>query len=106
MEGRIKAILAEYRTRLEEVLGEALASVIVYGSRARGDAEQDADVDVLCVMNGRFDYGDLIEKTSAATAEISLKYGVTLSRTFVSHEDMETRDIPFLMNVRREGVAV
>lgn len=106
MEREINAILKEYKERLSEVLSDKLESVILYGSRARGDAEEDADIDVLCVMRGPFDYGDLIERTSEATAEISLKYGVTLSRTFAQQPDVNTRNIPFLMNIRREGVAV
>lgn len=99
----IEAILAEYRARLFEVLGDALESVVLYGSRARGDAEEGSDIDVLCVMKGPFDYSDLLDRTSEATAEISIKYDVVLSRAFVTRDDYRFRQTPFLMNVRREG---
>lgn len=99
-------ILAEYRMRLEEVLGDSLNSVILYGSQARADATLDSDVDVLCVMNEPVDYGELIKKTSYVTAELSLKYDVVLSRSFVSVQDYHARQRTFLMNVRREGVPV
>ena len=68
MEDRFCEILAEYRTRLADVLGERLESLVLYGSRARGDAEDDSDIDVLCVMKEPFDHGDLIERTSEANA--------------------------------------
>ena len=68
MENRFRDILAEYRTRLMDVLGERLESIVLYGSRARGDAEDDSDIDVLCVMKEPFDHGDLIERTSEANA--------------------------------------
>ena len=103
---RLRRILKEYRTRLEETLGENLDSIVLYGSQARGDAEEGSDIDVLCVMKKSFDYGELILRTSEITAEISLKYDVVLSRSFARLEDYETRQTPFLMNVRREGVAV
>ena len=106
MEHRFREILAEYRTRLVDVLGESLESLVLYGSRARGDAEDGSDIDVLCVMKAPFDHGDLIERTSEANAEISLKYDVVLSRTFVTSREFATRNTPFLMNVRREGIVL
>ena len=98
-------IVGEYRALLTEILNEALESVVLYGSQARGDAEVGSDIDVLCVMRGLFDYGDLIMRTSDAAAQVSLKYDVVISTAFVSSEDYRTRNTPFLMNVRREGVA-
>lgn len=99
-------IVGEYRARLAEVLGEDLESVVLYGSQARGDDEEGSDIDVLCVMRAPFDYGDLVERTSDAAAQLSLKYDVVISTAFVSSEDYRKRNTPFLMNVRREGVAV
>ena len=100
-QNRIQEILAEYRIRLAEALGENLKSVVLYGSQARGDAEDGSDIDLLCVMKDSFDYGDLIERTSEATSEISLKYDVVLSRTFVTTRDYESRNTPFLMRLPR-----
>ncbi len=105
-QGRLKRILKEYRTGLKKVLGQDLDSIVLYGSQARGDAVEGSDIDVLCVMKRPFDYGELILRTSEITAELSLKYDVVLSRSFARLEDYKTRQTPFLMNVRREGVAV
>ncbi|MBS3933552.1 MAG: nucleotidyltransferase domain-containing protein [Truepera sp.] len=106
MNSQIQQILAEYRARLATLLGDNLESVVLYGSRARGDAEEGSDIDVLCVMRRPFDYGEMIERTSEATAEISLKYDVVISRAFVTRDDYRFRKTPFLTNVRREGVAL
>jgi predicted nucleotidyltransferase len=102
----VKEILTEYRRRLEEILGDDLDSVILYGSQARADAVEGSDIDVLCVMKRPFDYGELIRKTSEVTAELSLKHDVVISRAFARLDDYLTRQTPFLMNVRREGVRV
>jgi len=56
-------------------------------------------------MSGPFDYGALIRRTAEAAAEVSLKYDVVISTAFVTADDDRTRNTPFLMNVRREGVA-
>jgi len=103
---RLRQILKEYRARLQEVLGDDLNSMVLYGFQARGEAVAGSDIDVLCVMKKPFDYGELILRTSEITAEISLKHDVVLSRSFARLEDYKTRQTPFLMNVRREGVAI
>jgi predicted nucleotidyltransferase len=103
---QLRRILKEYRAALEEVLGDDLHSTILYGSQARGDAVEGSDIDLLCVMRRPFDYGEMILRTSNITAEISLKYDVVLSRSFARLEAFKTRQTPFFMNVRREGVAV
>jgi len=103
---RLRQMLMEYRARLQEVLGDDPNSMVLYGSQARGEAVEGSDIDVLCVMKKPFDYGELILRTSEITAEISLKYDVVLSRSFARLEDYKTRQTPFLMNVRREGVAI
>jgi uncharacterized protein len=102
----LKQILNEYRQRLSETLEDDLDSVLLYGSQARGEASAGSDVDVLCIMKKSFDYGDLISRTSLATAEISLKHDVVISRVFVTRDAYTSADSPFLMNVRKEQVAV
>jgi uncharacterized protein len=104
--GNVRRIAAEYRARLSDVLGPELESVLLYGSQARKEAGDDSDIDVLCVMRGAFDYGELIERTSHAAAQLSLKYDVVISTAFVNAEDYRRRDTPFLMKVRRESVIV
>ena len=103
---KLKHILNEYCQRLSEILGDDLDSVLLYGSQARCEASAGSDVDVLCIMKKSFDYGDLISRTSLATAEISLEHDIVISRVFVTREAYTSQDSPFLMNVRKEQVAV
>lgn len=98
--------LDEYKKRLEQALGDRLTQVFLYGSRSMGTHHPHSDIDVLCVLRGPFDYGRMIEETSEITSEISLKHDVVLSRTFVSEQDYQNRDLPFIMNVRKEGITL
>jgi len=97
-------VLQEYKNGLEHVLANRLAIVLLYGSQSRGTHHSSSDIDVLCIVRGAFDYGQMIRETSEITSEISLKYDVALSRTFVSEKDYRSRNSPFMMNVRKEGV--
>ncbi len=97
-------ILDEYKNGLKRILSERLVNLFLYGSRSRGASTESSDIDVLCVLRGPFDYGQMIRETSEVTSEISLKHDVVLSRVFVSDQDYRNRNLPFLMNVRKEGI--
>ena len=103
---KLNPILRELRNEFSKVLEDQCEDIILYGSHARGDASSSSDVDVLVIIKGVFDYGDLIGKTSAVVAKISLRNDIVISRAFVSKEQFENARTPFLMNVRREGVPV
>jgi len=102
----LNLIVNEYRSRLVETLGDELDLFLLFGSQARKEAVEGSDIDVLCVMNGPFEYGELINRTSQATAEVSLKYDVVISRVFVTRDVYESRCSPFLMNVHKEQLAI
>lgn len=99
-------VLTEFREELARLLGERFEAAYLFGSRARGDHRPDSDLDVLVVVRGVVDYGDLIRRTSMLVSMLSLKYDAVISRVFVSKERFERENSPFLMNIRREAVAV
>ncbi|MGQ0601003.1 MAG: nucleotidyltransferase domain-containing protein [Anaerolineales bacterium] len=106
MDTATTAILHELREGLTQVLGPQLNRVLLYGSRARGDARADSDYDVLVVVNGEFDYADLLRRTSALVSGLSLAHDIVISRVFVTREQFEREQSPFLLNARRESVPI
>ena len=103
---RLTTILRNLQDEFLKILGEKLNTILLFGSQARGDARVDSDVDVLVVIRGEFDYGDLIKRTSNVVSELSLQYDITISRAFISKEHFEHDQNPFLLNVRREGIRI
>jgi uncharacterized protein len=106
MNEKLTEILAELRSYLQELYGERLAEVILYGSQARKDAASDSDIDVLVVLQSSVDYVDEIERTSEFISALCLKYAVLISCAFVSIERFQHVNSPFFLNVRREGILV
>jgi predicted nucleotidyltransferase len=49
---RVNPVLAKFRAALTEMYGDRLERVVLFGSRARGDAMPDADYDIAIFLNG------------------------------------------------------
>ncbi len=101
----IRSLLAEIRRALASLYGERLHGVFLFGSRARGDACDESDVDILVVLDEVADYGAEIRRTGELTASLSLRYELSVSRVFVSLDDWRHRESPFLLNVREDAIA-
>lgn len=100
----VGTLIHEYQKGLGEILGAKLLHVVLYGSHARGEADEGSDVDVLCVLASPFDYGDMIRDTSELTSQISLKYDVTVSRVFIPQTEYDLPATTFVKHVREEGL--
>ena len=104
MDEKLSAILRELRRRFEALYGERLVQMVLFGSRARGDAGPESDIDVLVVLRGPVDPGQEIARTGELTASFSLERDVVVSRVFISAEQFCDGQSPLLLNIRREGI--
>lgn len=102
----LNTILGEIRERLEELYGERLCRLMLYGSQARGDAEAGSDVDVLVVLAGEVNPSAEIAKASEITASLSLQYDIVISCVYMSEARFQRERSPLLLNVRREGMVM
>lgn len=106
MNDRIRTLLSEVKVGLKAIYGERLKGVYLYGSYARGDEDSESDVDVLVILDHFDHYGAEVDRTGHLASDLSLKYGVSISRVFVSERDWSGRETPFLANARQEAIPV
>ncbi len=99
-------MLATLRARLETLYGSRLSELVLYGSQARGDAEQGSDIDVLVVLKGSISPCREIATTEDIVSDTSLEFRETIACAFVSEEQFNHERSPLLLNIRREGVAI
>jgi predicted nucleotidyltransferase len=100
----IEALLDELKIGLQRLYGDRLKGTYLYGSYARGEADVESDVDVLVVLDDLPSYGLELDRTGNLISGLSLRYGVSISRVFVSDRDWSSRMSSFLINARAEAV--
>ncbi|MDB9311775.1 nucleotidyltransferase domain-containing protein [Spirulina sp. CS-785/01] len=102
----LSRILTQIRQGLEKLYGTDLECLILYGSQARGDAEQDSDIDLLILLKRPFVYGTESDRISELVANLCLEYAVVICCTFATVQKYQTYDSGFFRNIRQEGVTV
>jgi predicted nucleotidyltransferase len=82
------------------------ASVILFGSRARGDYREDSDWDFLVLTNKKDDY-QLKNKIWDELYEVELEYSQPLSTVIVNKDKWKSLSItPLFKNIALEGKIV
>lgn len=101
----VRDALEDAKQALEELYGDRLERLIVYGSQARGEARPDSDVDLLIVLDDDVDPDTEAQRTSRLVVRIAAKHGVALSPLHLSTDHFQ-RDRPLPRAARREGIVL
>ncbi len=101
-----KQAVKELVDELKKLYGENLSRVILYGSKARGDATEDSDIDIMIILKDVKDKSKELEKVIKLTTEIDFRYETLISVTLQSDEEYLKKRSPLLLNVRKEGIVL
>ncbi|NJE09766.1 nucleotidyltransferase domain-containing protein [Thermococcus sp. MAR1] len=100
----LEKILREVKEKLEEILGDDLVEVILFGSYARGEAREDSDVDVLVVVRRKLTLKEH-DKLTEVTDRYVLERGIVVS-LIVYPLSRKMKYDPLIQNVQAEGIKV
>jgi predicted nucleotidyltransferase len=103
---REKEILLNCRDALNEI--DPNAEVVLYGSRARGDASEESDYDLLIVSDGPATI-EREDRFRRALYDIQLETGAVVTVILVNRTDWETplyKAMPLHQNITREGISL
>ncbi|MEG4166818.1 MULTISPECIES: nucleotidyltransferase domain-containing protein [unclassified Microcoleus] len=103
---KLKNILSQLRSHFEQLYGDRLTKMVLYGSQARCDARPDSDIDILVVLKGQVNPGEEIKRTSHIRADLSLQNDEVISFLFMDEKRLIHYNEPLFRNIRKEGIAL
>lgn len=99
-------LLDRLATELLELYGERYRGLVLYGSYARGEADEGSDVDVLLLLKGEVNTARELLHAAQAKWALALEAGYTVSLLPVNVEAYRVSEQPFLRNACNEDVTL
>ena len=102
----LEKLKGEIEIAAKELLGNKLTKVILYGSYARGDYDEESDIDFALITKLTESeipaYNDPIGEI---TSRLSRKYGILITIIIISADSFKKyKDVmPFYINLVKEG---
>jgi predicted nucleotidyltransferase len=106
MDPKVKRLVDQVKAHLNEVYGEGIKRVILYGSHARGEATKNSDVDVLVLTDPSLNPSEVMDSLSNLLFDMIMDEGELVSVIVIPEDFFENHNLPFMLNVRKEGVMI
>ena len=108
-QSQLNEILQKVALKTKEIFGSSLNSVILSGSYARGDYDEESDIDILILANIPSNkLAGYREHIDTLCGDLLWEYGIVISAI---EKDTETYNrysniLPFYKNIAKEGIKV
>lgn len=96
-------VIARFRAAIADAYGARLERLVLFGSRARGDATEDSDYDFAVFLHGLTDRGNEIGTIVDIETDILSDTGAVINAVPLSARSYERQTI-FMGEVRRDGI--
>ena len=109
MTKELTTIIQEFEQEMKNIFKDDFRSLWLYGSYARGDYDQNSDIDVMILVNTPVDkINSYYDRVSDCAFEYLMKYKVDISPVVknIEHFNYWKRDLPYYYNVEKEGVLI
>lgn len=106
---QLNQITNEVKQDMQNVLGDKLHQIILYGSYARGDYDNESDIDMMVLADvPENEMGIYRKQVNRVASKIGLTHDIMITialkdkKFFDSHQKI----LPFYRNVANEGVSI
>lgn len=92
-----------------DIYGQAIKTIVMYGSFARGDFDDESDIDFAAIVEGeRQVLQKQLEKVWDKASDIGLEHDAVVSPVVIPYEEfLEYKDkLPYYRNIDKEGIIV
>lgn len=106
---QLYSITTSISNKAKDLFNTKLDSVILYGSYARGDFDQESDIDILVIIDcSESELKNIRFMLSECASDLSLENDVTISVLIVDLYSFNRYKavLPFYENIEREGLKI
>lgn len=97
-------ILTGFRRAIQELYGTRIERVVLYGSRARGDAKPDSDYDVAVFLRNLSSRWQEVRRIADIELSILDETGATVHARPYPAESWKDRSSPLMHEIRKDGI--
>jgi predicted nucleotidyltransferase len=97
-------LLARFRAAVADIYGDRVERVVLYGSRARGDAQQDSDYDVAVFLRGMTDRIAELYRLADLSTSILEDGGAFIHAVAYPAGSYNDPRMPLMYAIRAEGI--
>ena len=98
-------LLGRIKRYLQDLYGDRLEAILLYGSEARGDSRPDSDIDILILLRGPVDSWRERSRIISALYDLQLEVPERhLSFLPIDFNRYQEQEFSLFRNVQREGI--
>lgn len=105
----IYLLLKEYITKLIQIYGSHIKSIVLYGSYARGDYTEDSDIDIMILLDiSDIEIKKYRHQLSGMTYDFNMDYDLDIKSIAKNEEHFKKwlPVYPFYSNIEKEGICL
>ena len=99
----VNPVLTKFRAALDKLYGDRIERIVLYGSRARGDARPSSDYDVAVFLKDLSDRWTEADRIAIAATDILAETGAVIHAMPYRAGSYRERT-PLMHELRREGL--
>ena len=102
-----KTIIEEFEKRVKDKFADEIVKIVVFGSKARGEAGKNSDIDILVITSSDdWRKGDEIREIGYDLDE-HIDYRLSIQVISESHMNyLRSNSFQFIKNIESEGVVI
>jgi len=101
----IKPVLEKFKREIAKIAEDNLKSMILFGSYARDEAMKYSDIDIVLIFQKEPSI-KIKNRIREISNSLSLQYDVVIAEFLLTQSDFQKYKTPFLLNVKKEGIAL
>ena len=93
--------------KYRQFFGNRIKHIVLYGSYARGDFDEESDIDIVAIVDcTREEISAYQRQLAEVASDLDLEFGIMVSPGIIPYDDYlkYQDDLPYYRNIAMEGV--